>query len=183
MSTLNASYTMSHLEFRTLVADWFSHLFDPFAGDDEDIKTAMYDVFNGRYDMYEISGETIGEQKLFLQATFNQHYRYYKEILDNYMKQWDYSTGGRKITSFERSGSNDTNGISVELPNKVVDEDDIYKYPDSGDKGHSENESSGTSTVYDTSAFISLKREYIDQIRNVFEEFANRFDDCFMMLY
>lgn len=183
MNTLSASYTMSHYEFRHLTEDWFNHLFDAFTGDDEDIKAAMYDVFNGLYDIKEISGETIAEQKIFLESVFKTHYRYYKEILTNYMKEWDYRTGGKKITEFSRKGSNDSSSISVDLPNKKIDEDNIYKYPNAGDKGESTSESSGNTTVTDTSAFISLKREYLEQIRNVFEEFAYRFDDCFLSIY
>ena len=176
-----ATFTMTHLEFRTIDKAWYDKLFDSFS-DDADVKATMYEVFNAMWDVYEISGETIGEQEMFLEGIYKMHYRYYKEVLTNYMKEWDYSTGGRKITDYSKSGSNNSEGISVDLPNKKIDAD-IYAYPNNGDKTKSESSSSGQTVVTDTSAFIQLKRDYLDQIRNVFEEFAGRFDNCFLMLY
>lgn len=182
MNFPNAVYTMTFREFRTHTGTWLRDLFEAFSTEEDEI-VALLEVFNGKWDVFEIIGETIQEQKIFMLDTFNEYYRYYKEILDNYKKQYDYSTGGRKITTFSRSGSSGSEAIAVELPNKKIDADNIYKYPDSGSKDSSTNSSSGTTTVYDTSAFLELKREYLDQIRNVYEEFAGRFSDCFMMIY
>lgn len=180
---MTASYTMRHCDFVEQTGSFLEDLFSTFYGDDTSVKEAMLDVFNGIWNQREIAGETIGEQKAFLTDVYNTNWRYYKEVLDNYSKEWDYRSGGKKITDFSRSGSADSHGVSVDLPNKKIDADDMYAYPDSGDKNHSENEASGQTVVTDTSAFIELKKEYLDQIRNVFEEFSYRFTDCFLSIY
>ena len=159
---MTASYTMRHCDFVEQTGSFLEDLFSTFYGEDTGVKEAMLDVFNGIWNQREIAGETIGEQKAFLTDVYNTNWRYYKEVLDNYSKEWDYRNKNKGL---------------------VKDTDDIYAYPDSGDKNHSENSSSGQTIVTDTSAFIELKKEYLDQIRNVFEEFSYRFTDCFLSIY
>lgn len=177
----NANYTVSFLQYRTENEANYLAIFADFGTDDE--IEALTGMIANVWDFYEISGESYGEETMFIQQVYNQHKSYFRELLDNYKKQFDYEDGIKKVTEFTRSGSTDNNSVSVDLPNKKIDAEDIYKYPDTGDKGHTESESGGETTVTDYGAFLELKRAYLDQIRNVFEEFAYRFSDCFLHLY
>ena len=123
------------------------------------------------WDAYEISGETIGEFKMFLLDTFNLHKDYYEEMLDNYEKEFDYTTG---VT---RTSTNNAQDIHVDLPNKKIDADDIYLYPNDGNKGTS------TTTTTDNALMLRMKREYLRQIRNLYNEFAMKFTDCFIHIF
>ena len=176
-----ATFTMTFLEFRKICPDRVHNIFKNF-GTGEEVEL-LEKVFNGIWDFNEISGETINQEILFLTNVYNQHFSYYREMLDNYKKEYDYATGNVKTTTFSRSGESDTQGISVDLPNKKVDPDDIYSYPDSGDKSHGSSSSEGTTTVVDSGAILQLKREYMEQIRNVYQEFSNMFSDCFLHIF
>lgn len=92
---------------------------------------------------------------------------YYNEMITNYSKDFDYATG---ITN-----SIENESINVDLPNKKVDSESIYSYPSSGDKGKT--------TYVDNSKFLSMKRQYLSQIRDLYKEFAKKFKDMFMHLY
>ena len=135
----------------------------------------LINALKAMWDVYEISGENIGEFKLFLLDTFNLHKKYYEEMLDNYEKQFDFTTGLTR-----RSGNTSVQKtINVELPNKSVDASDIYKYPDNADK----NDFTNDSWSYDPAAFTKLKTQYMRQIRNLYNEFAMKFTDCFIHIF
>lgn len=102
-----------------------------------------------------------------IEQTMQEYSRYYLDMLEAYEKEYDYTSGLSRTV--------DVNSISVDLPNKVVSEDDIYKYPSNGDKGKT--------TYTDNSKFIYLKRQYMNQIRDLYREFANKFDDMFLHVY
>jgi len=124
---------------------------------------------------YEISGETIGEFKMFMLDTFNEHKQYYEEMLTAYEKEFDYKDATkRKVTNKGTDKS-----VHVELPNKKIDEDDIYAYPNDGDKRTLDS----TNEVEDGALFLRAKREYLRQVRNLYNEFAYKFKDCFIHVF
>ena len=49
------------------------------------------------------------------------------------------------------------------------------------DEGHSDYESDVV-TTYDNE-FLDLKRKYLNQIRNIYHEFALKFSDCFIHVF
>lgn len=152
-------------------------------GDSYDNYSELYDMLNAMwgYEQISIPIYTIGidyndeqnvthvknlirEFRAALQRTCDEYASYYNEMYSNYKKEFDYATG---ITN-----SVETEGINVDLPNKKIDSESIYSYPSSGDKGKS---------VYtDNSKFLSMKRQYMSQIRDLNREFAKKFSDCFL---
>ena len=125
----------------------------------EDFKTMLISM----WDLNEISGETIPEQKKFMLDTFNEYKTYYTERLENYEKSIDW-TEGDTITSSE---------IHVELPNKKIDPDDIFAYANDGVK----------SSTKDPSRLLSLRRTYLAQIKDYYREFTLRFAACFIHMF
>ena len=177
-----ARYTMSFLEFRTENEEALLEVFDDWS---EARVNNLCKMLGALYDNYEISGETVGEELMFLGQVFNQHQGYYSELLNKYDEDYQISLRDmtKKVVDTSRRGTSHSEGISVDLPNKKISEDNIYAYPDSGDKNTSGSSSSGQTITDDKGALLSLRKEYLDQVRNIYEEFAYRFSDCFLHLY
>ena len=124
---------------------------------------------------YDIVIEYIEDQQLgfckafqrYMLEVINEYKNYYDEMITAYSKQYDYTEGLIKTI--------DNESIYVDLPNKVVNANDIYKYPSSGDKGKS--------TITSKDRFIALKRQYMAQIRDLYREFAYKFKDLFYHIY
>lgn len=138
----------------------------------------LYDMFVSMYNEEQISvpcyyqdditqddfNKVVNIFSRYVQYVTNEFVDYYNEMYDNYKKEFDYTLG---ITN-----SVETEGINVDLPNKKIDSESIYSYPSSGDKGKS---------VYtDNSKFLSMKRQYLSQIRDLNREFARKYKDCFL---
>ena len=172
MNNPYTKYTMTYKEFCSFNQEWIDEVISLSTSEkSQKLKDAIYNTFA----IYEISGETIGEFKEFFKDTFNLHKDYYEELITNYEKEFDYASAIRS-----KSGSKTTNqDIEVELPNKVIDEDDIYKYPNNGSKGTVQSENWNDNP----SEFIRLKNQYLRQIRNCYNEFAMKFSDCFIHIY
>lgn len=76
--------------------------------------------------------------------------------------------------------------MHVELPNKKISHN-IFDYPDNADKETNDrkitNAGKKVTTSVSNDKYITLKNEYIKQIRNVYKEMCDRFKDCFVMIY
>lgn len=181
--------------------EFIDQIQDSFNEFDEDDK--LLDMFLRKYRYYEICDK---EESVFVQCVrdvFYEYLDYYTELLTNYNKEYDYALGNKKtMTRTDTTESNKNGTVAAEndnvhreydLPNKVVDasSEDGYLTAKDTNKGSSsasteENNSSeyGSSieTVYHDE-FLDLKRKYLNQIRNVYEEFADKFKDCFLHIY
>lgn len=174
MNNPYANYSMTYKEFTNdeLNLAWLaSSLVMSTEERSEKLRLAIASMWNA----YEISGETIGEFKMFMIDTFNEHKQYYEEMLTAYEKEFDYSDATKRTVT--TSGSD--KDIHVDLPNKQIDTDDIYKYPNDGNK----REVSSTNEVEDGALFLRAKREYLRQVRNLYNEFAYKFKDCFIHIF
>ena len=163
----------------------------------------LYNMFISMYRYYEINDSDESVFKQCVIDVFNEYKSYYKELYDNYTKQYDYATGNKRVVSrsdtssstkqeiVNTSSSNDSK--HYDLPHKTVDDtitdgyiDDITKDSGSGSSTGSGNSSntygSIVTTQYDNE-FLSLKRQYLAQIRNVYREFCLKFNDCFLKIY
>ena len=172
--------------------------FNEFIGNSD-----LYDMFMVMYRYYEINDT---DESVFLQCvfdTFYEHKAYFKELYDNYTKEYDYATGNKRITSRnDSSESSKTEDISstdentrkhYDLPHKDIQDQLINGYIDDVVKnngGSTSNAESSGSNTYDSvvtteykNEFLTLKRQYLNQIRNVNHEFCERFHDCFLSVY
>lgn len=185
MINLNIKYTMSFLEWRNLQKEWYE---SNIIMDDEDKSAKIREAINSHWDMYEISGETIGEFQLFLLSVFNEYKAYYIELLNTYEKKFEWDTKGlTRVTNVDRNSTNTNNStnLNVDLPNKQINASDYFKYPSSGDKLDTTNTIDGnetrTTTMNDN--FIFMKNQYMSQIKNLYREFALKFSDCFIHVF
>lgn len=160
--------------------------------DTEQHTSEFISVLTGQWGQYEIAGETEEQQKQFLLDTYNEHYPYYKQLLEAYNKEFDWAVDGIK-RKVQLSGSStvvasgkDTE-LHIDLPNKVVSPTDYENYPSSVDitkPGTTQTTTPNTTTTYTNSEeFIAKKREYMNQLRNVYAEFGTRFFDCFIGIF
>lgn len=185
---IKAKYTMAFHDFLANNPDWLTK---NLILDTDEHTNAFAEMLEAVWGIYEIAGSTDDEQKMFLKDTFNRHKAYYIEVLNAYEKEFDYTVANTHRHTFNntntvvRSGA-DTD-VHSDLPNKVVAPDDYEDYPSAADihkAGTTDtNTSSGTSTTYYDNEFLDMKRQYMRQLRNVYEEFADRFSDCFIHLF
>lgn len=161
----------------------------------------LYDMFMNRFRYYEINDES---EDVFVQCvtdTFNEYVDYYQELYDNYSKQYDFATQNKRVTirddssstskSEESSATGNSSSTHYDLPNKTVSSpdgyvDDVTKDADTRTGavvGSSSNDYDSTVTTEFHNEFLTLKRQYLAQIRNVNHEFAEKFVDCFIKVY
>lgn len=161
----------------------------------------LFDMFMVMFRYYEINDES---EDVFVQCvldTYNEHLKYFKELYDNYTKEYDYATGNKRIVSrSDSSESSKTEDITntdnntrshYDLPNKTVQSPDGYIDDVTKDNGGStSNADTNSSHSYESSVtteykneFLTLKRQYLNQIRNINREYCERFHDCFLSVY
>ena len=159
-----AEYTMTFNDFVEENKDWFEKT---MIMSTQERTASLQLALLSRWRMYEVSGETVQQCKVMFEDVLNEFKPYYEDMITNYDKEFDYASAVSHKTTNET--------IHVELPNKKIDPNDIYSYPTSGDKATIEYE--------DKSRFLMLKAQYLNQIQDLYREFANRFRDCFIHLF
>lgn len=163
----------------------------------------LYNMFLSMYRYYEICDE---DDTVFISCIsdkFNEYKAYYKELYDNYTKEYDYAVGNKKVvsrsdTSHSESddnvvSSNASTDKQYDLPNKVVDPDEENGYltgKDTHDGSSSVNNTTDHDSTYGSTItteykdeFLTLKRQYLNQIRNLYHEFCEKFKECFIQIY
>ena len=96
---LNAIYTLCYKD--ALEVD--PTLLDGIIWDTTEHTKKLKEMLYAKYFNYEISGETIGEQKIFMTQKFNQYKDYYSEMLDAYETSIAWLDG--EITSHSEEAS------------------------------------------------------------------------------
>lgn len=89
MSLLNANFTMCFRDVYTIEPNIFSEM----EMSTTDRLDALIGMLKAKYDIYEISAETIPEFKIFLTNMFNQWVFYYEQMLDAYEEEFDWKLG------------------------------------------------------------------------------------------
>lgn len=168
MAITNDLYTTSLME--VMANPDYQNLFENLELDTEEQTKTFLDMFVGMYRFHEIAGETIPQFKLYIEDTFTVKKTYYQELINAYETKVNMLDG--VVTTTESDDVTD----NIELPNKVVDPDDIDKYINNRNKG----KSNGKVTSNDN---IDLKRRYMKLLRNVYEKFVLEFMPCFITLY
>lgn len=199
-----AKYTMSFLAFKDATGDWLK---DSLVLDTDEHTVDFQTMLSSVWNVWEIAGETIGEEKEFLLGTFNAYKREYIEKVNAYEKEFDFekaikstetvSSSSERKDDFTRTDalSREERNLFSDLPNKKVTADDLYGYPTSAEKNVSENtgtqnnagsrDEKGESTreVTNWGGYLSAKKAYIAQINDYWRDFAMRFSDCFLHLF
>lgn len=170
-----------------------------FTADDIDV---LIELLKSRWNDYEMVDITDNELLEYFHDIFSENYNTYAQLLQNYRKEYDYATGNKRIVTRNDNiniqgqrdiASKDNNKhTDYELPNKVTD-DNYESTPSAIGKDASESESSNTynnETSHSSSVeteykneFLDLKNKYLNQIRDVLREFANKFELCFQLVY
>lgn len=214
---IEAKYTM-------LYKDWLSHINPPDLGQiirqpnqaklrttfisilgDSDMALALELELACVFNYYEIGSDeenhdyNYSEFANFLTNVCREYADYYKELINNYEKEYDYALNNKRVVTKQGalniSGNNTTSNTGsntdYELPNKVIPENEYRNTPtsitdntNSGSKTYQNAISrTSTNTTEFNNEFIDLKNKYMNQIRNVYREFAMKFKDCFYQVY
>lgn len=199
MSNMYAKYTQT---FHDFLKDNPTFLDDVITFEDNERKEKLKVALTSEFNLYEIGGETPEIFKIMFEDTFKQYKDYYNERITAYEKQYDYTTGNKRRTlkssNIGTEGSNDSYNKSsnkhtnIELPNRQVSSD-YEGYPNdiNTDDGRNEDHrayanetklNDEVTTIFDDE-FLDLKRKYMEQLRNIYLEFAKKFKECFILIY
>ena len=195
-----ANYTTLLKDISVESKELIKALFRQFLGTSND---DLYDIFFAKFRYYEINDI---DENVFIQCvtdTYTQYSKYYKEIYDNYTKAYDIKLDNKRVTSRSDTSSSQKQEIvnttsantnkHYDLPHKTVQDELVDGYVDDVTKDNGSNNTTGSgnssntygsivTTQYDNE-FLSLKRQYMAQIRNVYDEFCYQFNDCFLKIY
>lgn len=185
------------------VRDQFEDLEQIVADSFDDYAIAtLEEMLGARWNDYEMVEEENATLHNYFKDFFTENLVNYSQLLQNYRKEYDYATGNKRIVTRNDNiniqgqrdiASKDNNKhTDYELPNKVTD-DNYESTPSAIGKDASESESSNTynnETSHSSSVeteykneFLDLKNKYLNQIRDVIREFANKFELCFQLVY
>ena len=186
-----AKYT---IQFRD-VLELYPTLLDELQFTNEDDTIKFIKMLKNKWFIYEIGGETIEEFKTYLTTTFNEYIEYYEEMLNAYKTEINMLDGIKTSIAYDETKQQDTSldnsGTSEDktfgLPNKTTSTDYLTErgtinntaretFSDTTTKNHSIQRTGGVNV-------IELKREYMNLIRNLYSEFADKFQKCFITLY
>ena len=175
------------------------HLLDFISLQTEEQTTKFKNMFIARYDIYEIGGETIPLTKRFLTNKFNIYKDYYQELINDYENKINYLNGivDSEVVMYVDSSNGDVNKSYnsnsntdyIDLPNKTVSPNYVSKKDNtaqtSQDAQHYEDSKSGNKSISRNGGvnILEQKKEYQKYLRNVYLEFAERFKDCFVLVY
>ena len=190
------NYIKLQSDFRTIIGD------NDMA---DDLLAMIYNVFA----FYEIGSDETNHNYLdsefadFIKQTCGEYAKYYKEVITNYRKEYDYALNNKRVMyktdelnmvgNTKIDTENNGSSTDYQLPNKVVDEERYRSTPssitDNDNKGSSDKQYDNNTTRVSehitefNNEFIDLKNKYMNQIRNVYREFAMKFKDCFYQIY
>lgn len=223
MSYPKAIYTMSFTEFMKLWKDtesyqrFIAEMTEDFTshGMNSDFMQSYWDTIYNRWHEYEIAGETVYEQSDFIITTYREHKAYHLERLELYYRknldkptftqmlsretstEGSNSRSGSKSSSGSNEGEQHNKSVQVDLPNKLIDPQDIYSYPSDGDKSdntstnsysdseeNQENGESSSSTTYtDKSKFYEVYERALRSCTDIMLELAADYSDCFIHIF
>lgn len=150
-------------------------LLDEFVLETTDQTNMFKEIFRAKWDLYDIGGETIEIFKAFIDNRFALKKEYYQQLLNEYYTDFNYLDGRYTQTEYHESANTDS--TSFDLPRKT------------GATGTATTKENVNGSIGWVRTFkgdvdvLDLKARYLKYIRNVYEDFANEFKDCFSMIY
>lgn len=177
---------------------WLQNLLSDLADiTSSEIAPKLVQMLRAKYDYHEICDE---DSQIFFNLLINKiitYKDYYMELLAAYNTQINFLDGKKTVVTREddsngsgsSSGSNSSTGKGYELPNKTINDGLGNLSNANTSTGENENESSyedhseGTLTTIGDVDVVDAKRRYLDLIRNLYSEWADKVYDCFIGLY
>lgn len=144
-------------------------------------------MFIAKWDIYEINTETVKMFKLILTNKFNTLKDYYEELISAYETKINMLDG--KLTSITREDTEDNNQIysgeslNYDLPRTNSAENKPSSKSNNSGNTNDNKRFNQTITTKGEENVISLKTQYMKMLRNIYYEFVNDFETCFMQLF
>ena len=156
-------------------------------------------MFTARWGIYDVAGSSIEEFKKFIYKKYLTLIDYYQELINDYEQKITYLNG---IVSSEthtreydgngsvtKNGSGTDNSTYSELPNKTTagtyptnKREDSNSYNDLSSYVDARDETITITKNGDVN-ILDQKIKYQKYLRNVYLEFVNKFDECFILVY
>ena len=150
-------------------------LLDDFELDTEEQTNKFIEVFRAKWDLYDIGGETIELFKSFIDNRFKLKKEYYQQLLNEYETEFNYLDGRKTTTAYYESVN--TDNTNYDLPRKTGAEGTATT------KENVNGTHNYTRTLTGDVDVLDLKSRYLKYIRNIYEDFAEDFKDCFSLIY
>lgn len=171
---------MSYARYTTMFYDYLkthpNTLKDIIVMDDEEKSNKLISMIYAKWYNYEVGGETPFEFEMFLKNVFDKYKDYYTELLNVYETKINWIDGITESETYSNT-NNGENNVNT-LPNRIVSSNGTYLT----EKDTQSSTSSGNRSKKGGKTQADLKVEYMKQIRNIYDEFAEKFGVCFISL-
>ena len=137
------------------------------------------DMFIARWGLYEIGGETIPQFKEFIRHRFNEYVNYYIEKINAYDTEIDMLDGIVETYTEQNNDTASNNSQLIDLPNKQTSKE----YITSKTKDETTNERFKNIRRRGGVNVINLKKDYLKLIQDIYKEFVDKFDTCFIQIF
>lgn len=167
-------YSYSSITLRDAIKEE-PQLLEAFVLNTQEQTTKFIDIFRAKWDMYDIGGETIELFKIFITNRFIVKKDYYQELIDEYETQFNYLDGRKTVTTYREDANTDS--TDYDLPRKTGATGTATA------KTNVDGELEWTRTLTGDVDVLEQKSKYMKFIRNLYEQFADEFKDCFSLIY
>lgn len=161
------------------------------------IAQQLIKMLKWKYSYWEICEEVFSTFLLILRNKILAYSDYYVELLNAYNTQIDFLDGKKTLTT--RGGSTNTTGSATntnegtnkryELPNKTINEG-RGNLSNETDTNNEDTSSTEVEELYDETIttkgdvdVVDAKRRYLDLIRNLYSEWAEKCEPCFLGIF
>lgn len=147
--------------------------------DTEEHTNKFRQMFIAIWGVYEIGGETIPQFKDFVKLRFDEYKDYYIEKINAYETQINMLDGMKETYSETITNDGTNNSAIIDLPNKQTTKEYI------SNKQNTKIDNTETRTYSRTGGInvIKLKEDYLKLLQNIFKEFVDKFDTCFIQIF
>lgn len=155
-------------------------------------RTSMFKkIFTAHYNTKSIAGETVELFKVYIDNKFDEFVDYYNEMLNIYERELSYDDGivvtREHVDEGDGSDSSESDSTDrfVDLPNRSTEgEYDSQRTIRNGNSSNSnEYHKEINETVKGGVNVIEQREKALKFVRNIYLEFANKFEDCFACIY
>lgn len=186
MITINKDYAVATLTLFDAL-DLYPDLLDNLKLNNEEQTNKFIEMFKSKYNFYEIGGETIPLFKRFIEDTFDTFKDYYQQLINEYEKEFNYLDGYIESYESEYSYKDDSdisrNNDFIDLPNKITTNEYITNKERFSTDFLSNRTGTNKNTKKGNVNILEQKKKYLDYIRNLYSEFADKFKTCFVLVY
>lgn len=194
-TSFTSFYTMPLVDAIEILEDAGTPLYEDWEWDSSVHLEKLKAMILAKFYNWEIAGETLQEFKLFMYYKFEEYKDYYAERLNAYETEINFLDGDK--TTYDLTTTTDMTKTDTPRAKFLTERYDLPRSASSdsrpsekaingGESGVNTSEDEGT--VAQTGTLkkgnpLELKKEYLDLIQNMYDQFAQKFRVCFIDMF